>query len=79
MHGDFLLQFLEPVQSDIETEYALLPEYLTGGEGRVGGINCSLLDAEGTMAYAVLLNSHHKPFYEADPQTVTDRKAVLIG
>ena len=31
------------------------------------------------MAYAVLLNSHHKPFYEADPQTVADCTAVLIG
>ncbi len=63
----------------IETDYALLPEYLTGGEGYVEGIHCYMLDAEGTVAYAVLLNSHHKPFYEADPQTIADCTAVLIG
>ncbi len=66
------------VAHDIETDYALLPEYLTGGEGYVGGIHCYILDAEGTVAYAMLLNSHHKPFYEADPQTVADCTAVLI-
>lgn len=67
------------VEHDIETDYALLPEYLTFREGRVGGIHCYLLDAEGTVAYAVLLNSHHRPFYEADPQTVADCTTVLIG
>ena len=67
------------VAHGIETDDALLPEYLTGGEGYVGGIHCYMLDAEGTVAYAVLLNSHHKPFYEADPQTIADCTAVLIG
>ncbi len=67
------------VEHDIKTDYALLPEYLTGGKGHVGGIHCYLLDAEGTVAYAMLLNSHHKPFQEADPQTIADCTAVLIG
>ncbi len=67
------------VEHDVATDYALLPEYLTGSTGGVGGIHCYLLDAEGTVAYAVLLNSHHRPFYEADPQTVADCTAVLIG
>lgn len=67
------------VQHDIETDYALLPEYLTGSSGGVGGIHCYLLDAEGAVAYAVLLNSHHKRFYESDPQTIADCTAVLVG
>ncbi len=67
------------VERDIETDYALFPEYLTFREGRVMGIHCYLLDAEGTVAYAVLLNLHHEPFYEADPQTVADCTTVLIG
>lgn len=66
-------------EHNIETEYAMLPEYLTVGEGRVLGVHCYLLDAEGTVAYAMLLNSHHSPFYEADPQTIADCTAVLIG
>ncbi len=67
------------VEHDIQTDYALLPEYLTGSSGGVGGVHCYLLDAEGTVAYAMLLNSHHKPFYEANPQTVADCTTVLIG
>ncbi len=67
------------VEHDVATDYALLPEYLTGSTGGVGGIHCYLLDAEGTVAYAVLLNSHHRPFHEADPQTVADCTTVLIG
>ncbi len=66
------------VEHDISTEYALLPEYLTVGGGRVLVIHCYLLDAEGTVAYAMLLNSHHKPFQDADPQTIADCTAVLI-
>ncbi len=41
------------VEHDIATDYALLPEYLTGSTGGVGGIHCYLLDAGGTVAYAV--------------------------
>jgi hypothetical protein len=67
------------VEHDIATDYALLPEYLTFREGRVGGIHCYILDAEGTVAYATLLNSHHRPFQEANPQTVADCTAVLTG
>lgn len=63
----------------IQTDYALLPEYLTGSTGNVGGIHCYLLDAKGTVAYATLLNSHHKPFTDADPQTTEDCTSVLIN
>jgi hypothetical protein len=66
------------VEHGIQTDYALLPEYLTGGAGHVGGIHCYILDTEGTVAYATLLNSHHRPFQEAQPQTVADCTAVLI-
>ncbi len=63
----------------IATEYALLPEYLIGGRGGVGGIHCYVLDKDGRIAEVALLNSHHKPFYEADPKTVEDCTDILIG
>jgi len=65
-------------QNPVETEYALFPEYLFGGRGDVGGIHCYVLNKAGVVAYAVLLNSHHKPFAEAAPKTIDDCTAVLI-
>jgi len=61
----------------IQTDYALLPEYLFGREA-AGGIHCYVLDREGTVAYAVLLNDHWPPFAEAAPRTVDDCTDVLI-
>ena len=61
----------------VETEYALLAEYLFG-RSEVGGIHCYILDAEGRVADAVLLNSHHRPFADAQPKTVADCNTVLI-
>ncbi len=66
-------------EHDIQTDYALLPEYLTGSGGGVGGIHCYLLDAEGTVAYAGLLNSHHRMFTDANPKTTEDCTGVLIN
>ncbi len=66
----------------IDTDYALLAEYLitpvpSGGQA-AGGIHCYLLDADGRVALAVLLNSHHKVFAEAKPKTTEDCTTVLI-
>jgi hypothetical protein len=61
----------------IRTDYALLAEYLFGRDAAVG-IHCYVLDGEGVVAYAVLLNDHWPPFAEADPRTVDDCTEVLI-
>jgi hypothetical protein len=63
----------------IETEYALLAEYLILGTGIPGGIHCYIVDADGRLAFVVLLNSHWSEFSDADPQTIEDCTAVLIG
>jgi hypothetical protein len=67
------------VEHPIETEYALLAEYLILGTGVPGGIHCYILDGQGRVAYVVLLNSHWSEFSDADPQTVEDCTDVLIG
>ena len=61
----------------IETDYALLPEYLFG-RSNAGGIHCYVLDADGAVAYVVLQNSHHEPFATAKPKTAKDCTEVLI-
>jgi hypothetical protein len=61
----------------IQTDYALLPEYLFGRE-KAGGIHCYVLDREGTLAYVVLLNDHWPRFSRVDPRTVDDCTDVLI-
>jgi hypothetical protein len=61
----------------IRTDYALLAEYLFGREA-VGGIHCYVLDAEGTVVYAVLLNDHWPAFAEVMPRTVDECTDVLI-
>jgi len=53
----------------IETSYALLAEYLWGGLDQAIGVHAYLIDAEGTVAYAILLNSHHQAFNDADLTT----------
>jgi hypothetical protein len=62
----------------IDTEYALMAEYLILGTGVPGGIHCYVLDAEGRSAHVVLLNSHWSAFSDANPQTTDDCTAVLI-
>jgi hypothetical protein len=61
----------------IDTDYALLAEYLFLHDA-AGGIHCYVLDAEGTLAYAVLLNDHWKPFKKVMPRTVDECSDVLI-
>ena len=61
----------------IRTDYALLAEYLFGRDA-AGGIHAYVLDAEGTVAYAVLRNDHWRPFAEVAPRTVDDCTDVLV-
>jgi hypothetical protein len=63
----------------IETDYALLAEYLYVGRDVPGGIHCYVLDRHGTLADAVLLNSHWPEFSDPDPRTVEDCTDILIG
>ena len=72
-------EFGEYVRANpIETHYALLPEYL-GGKTEAGGIHAYMVDAEGTVAFQVLLNSHWEEFAKAMPlKTADDCTAVLI-
>ena len=61
----------------IGTRYALLPEYLFGPT-EAGGIHAYVVDADGTVAFQVLLNSHWEEFSKAKPKTADDCTAVLI-
>ena len=66
-------------ENPLETDYALLAEYLFGGRGDPSGVHVYLLDAEGTVAWANLLNSHHKAFTDVDPQTTDDCTTLVIN
>jgi hypothetical protein len=66
-------------QNPIQTDYALLPEYLIGGRGKPLGVHLYLVDAEGTAAYALLFNSHHREFNDVNPQTTDDCTTILIS
>ena len=62
----------------LETDYALLAEYLIGGRGNPIGIHCYIVDAAGRIAWARLWNSHHDPFSQAILNTPEDCTALLI-
>ncbi len=66
-------------ENPIDTEYALLAEHIIGGRGDPVGIHCYAVDAEGTPALAVLLNSHFTEFTSANPKTVEDCTDILLG
>ncbi len=69
-------EFGEYVRANpIGTRYALLPEYL-GGKTEAVGIHAYIVDAEGTVAFQVLLNSHWEEFAKA--KTEDECTAVLI-
>jgi hypothetical protein len=71
-------EFGEYLRSNpIGTRYALLPEYL-GNKTEAGGIHAYVVDADGTVAFQVLLNSHWEEFSKAKPKTADDCTAVLI-
>ncbi|NOG54285.1 MAG: hypothetical protein HND57_08145 [Planctomycetes bacterium] len=63
----------------IKTDYAFVSEYLISSNGRPVGVHGYLLKSDGTPAYGLLLNSHHEPFYETDPQTIEDATTVLCN
>ncbi len=80
MFRDSLADFSAYVKEHpIETDYALLPEYLFGGRGAVGGVHVYLVGADGVCAYAVLLNSHHEAFNDVNPQTVPDCTRLVLN
>jgi hypothetical protein len=58
----------------IGTDYALI-----GRGGTVVGVHAYLLDAKGVCAYAIGLNSHHKPFNDVNPQTVDDCTKIVLN
>lgn len=62
----------------IETQYALLSEYLLGGGGKVMGVHVYLLRADGTCAHGALLNSHHGIFRTVNPQTADDCTRIVL-
>jgi hypothetical protein len=66
-------------KNSIQTEYALLAEYIIGGRHVPVGIHCYAVDAEGTPALGVLLNSHFTEFSSVNPQTVNDCTDILLG
>src|SRR3990172_4821511 len=71
-------EFGEYVRSNpIATRYALLPEYL-GAKTEAGGIHAYVVDADGAVAFQVLLNSHWEEFSRAKPKTEEECTAVLI-
>lgn len=62
----------------VETDYAMVCEYLCSSNGKVGGIHAYVLEKEGLCAYGVGLNSHHKPFNEAILKNAEDCTKVVI-
>jgi hypothetical protein len=80
MYRDSVADFRAYVlKNPIATEYAVLPEYLIGGKGAVVGVHLYLLDAKGTCAYGIGLNSHHKAFTDVDPKNVDDCTKIVLN
>lgn len=79
MLRETLAEFAEYVRTHpIETDYALIPEYLIMGNGHVGGVHALLVDKQGTCAYALGLNSHHEPFQRVDPKSPEDGTRIVL-
>lgn len=59
-----------------KSDYAVMAEFLRHKKGRqASGIHCSIIDGQGRIAYALLMNSHYKPFARANlttPEACTD-------
>jgi len=64
------------VDHPIETDYALLPEYL-GGSSAFGGVDGYVVTADGRVAYVVLQNSHWPIYQDVNPKTVDDCTKIL--
>lgn len=60
-------------QNPIETDYAMLTDYLIShtpnGGYAAGGIHCYVVNQKGERAYALILNSHHHNFKEGGLRT----------
>jgi len=66
-------------QHPLETEYAMLPEYLIGGRGTVVGVHLYAINVEGAVVYGMGKNSHHDAFNEVDPQDADDCTTIVIN
>jgi hypothetical protein len=78
MFSESFADFAEYVTANpIETEYAILAEYLRLGRGGYGGIHCYILDAQGRAVWGHLWNSHWEAFAKASPDTEADCTAML--
>lgn len=62
----------------VDTDYAMLPEYLLDGRGHGIGVHLYVLSADGRCAYAIGLNSHHEPFRRVNPKSTADCTQILI-
>ncbi len=79
MLRESLAEFGEWVRSHpIQTDYAMLPEYLVDGRGRGIGVHLYVVTPDGTCAYALGLNSHHEPFRRVNPQNAADCTRIVI-
>jgi hypothetical protein len=78
MFSESIAEFADYVVANpIESEYAVLAEYLKGGRGEYGGIHCYIVDAQARVAWCQLWNSHWEAFAEASPDTAADCTAML--
>ena len=66
-------------ENSLETDYAMLAEYLIGGNGTPVGVHLYVVDAGGTVAYGMLTNSHHQVFTDVNPQTVGDCTQIVVN
>jgi hypothetical protein len=62
----------------VETDYALLPEYLVGGKGDIVGIHLYVLTKAGKVPYGVGLNSHHAEFNAMKSKTADEATQALV-
>lgn len=78
MFSESIAEFADYVVANpIETEYAVLAEYLKLGSGEYGGIHCYIVDAQARVAWCHLWNSHWEAFAEASPDTAAGCTAML--
>jgi len=62
----------------IDTDYAVLAEYLIGARGEALGIHAYVVDAQGQLVGGLLLNSHNRLFAKAKPSTPDACTSVLL-
>jgi hypothetical protein len=73
------LSFAEFVAAHpVETDFALVAEYLIGGE-QAGGVQCYVVNTTGDVVWGCHLNSHFDVFADADPKSPAACTEVLIA